>query len=155
MSRVLPSSRRRCRPTAPPPSSCVPSASHSRATAHAPFLDPIGSSRATCCLGRALVVTRAEPPRPPVLAVRPHWRVLRPNSGHPQDLGEHMVVPHCFPDRERGRLTGIRLTPLLTVQNRVQVHRKPMGDLVPFSPRRVLPRFVNPRIRSKLLGFSI
>jgi hypothetical protein len=45
--------------------------------------------------------------------------------------------------------------PLLTVQNRAQVHRKPTGDLVPFSPRRVLPRFVNPRIGSKLLGFSI
>jgi hypothetical protein len=44
---------------------------------------------------------------------------------------------------------------LLTVQNRSQVHRKPTGDLVPFSPRRVLPRFVNPRIGSKLLGFSI
>jgi hypothetical protein len=44
---------------------------------------------------------------------------------------------------------------LFTVQNGAQVHRKPTGDLVPFSPRRVLPRFVNPRIRSKLLGFSI
>jgi hypothetical protein len=44
---------------------------------------------------------------------------------------------------------------VLTVQNRAQVHRKPTGDLVPFSPRRVLPRFVNPRIGSKLLGFSI
>jgi hypothetical protein len=44
---------------------------------------------------------------------------------------------------------------LLMVQNRAQVHRKPTGDLVPFSPRRVLPRFVNPRIGSKLLGFSI
>jgi hypothetical protein len=42
---------------------------------------------------------------------------------------------------------------LLTVQNRAQVHRKPTGDLVPFSPRRVLPRFVNPRIRSKLGAF--
>jgi hypothetical protein len=46
-------------------------------------------------------------------------------------------------------------TPVLTVQNRAQVHRKPTGDLVPFSPRRVLPRFDNPRIGSKLLGFSI
>jgi hypothetical protein len=44
---------------------------------------------------------------------------------------------------------------LLTVQNRAQVHRKPTGDLVPFSPRRVLPRFVNPRIGSKPLRFSI
>jgi hypothetical protein len=44
---------------------------------------------------------------------------------------------------------------LLMVQNHAQVHRKPTGDLVPFSPRRVLPRFVNPRIGSKLPGFSI
>jgi hypothetical protein len=44
---------------------------------------------------------------------------------------------------------------LLTVQNRAQVHRKPTGDLVPFSPKRVLPRFVNPRIGSKLLRLSI
>jgi hypothetical protein len=29
-------------------------------------------------------------------------------------------------------------SPLLTVQNRAQAHRKPTGDLVPFSPRRVL-----------------
>jgi hypothetical protein len=28
---------------------------------------------------------------------------------------------------------------LLMVQNRAQVHRKPTGDLVPFSPRRVDP----------------
>jgi hypothetical protein len=31
---------------------------------------------------------------------------------------------------------------LLMVQNRVEVHCKHTGDLVPFSPRRVLPRFV-------------
>jgi hypothetical protein len=50
---------------------------------------------------------------------------------------------------------GARKKGLLTVQNRAQVHRKPTGDLVPFSPRRVLPRFVNPRIRSKPPRFSI
>jgi hypothetical protein len=50
---------------------------------------------------------------------------------------------------------GARKRALLTVQNRAQVHRKPTGDLVPFSLRRVLPKFVNPRIGSKLLGFSI
>jgi hypothetical protein len=44
---------------------------------------------------------------------------------------------------------------MLTVQNLAQVHYKPTGDFVPFSPRRVLPRFVNPRIGSKLPGFSI
>jgi hypothetical protein len=50
---------------------------------------------------------------------------------------------------------GARKRGLLTVQNRAQVHRKPMGDLVHFSPRRVLPRFVNPRIGRKPLKFSI
>jgi hypothetical protein len=44
---------------------------------------------------------------------------------------------------------------LLTVQNRAQVHCKPTGDFVPFSPRRVLPGFVNPRIGSKPTRFSI
>jgi hypothetical protein len=38
-------------------------------------------------------------------------QLLRPNSGHPQGLGEHVVVPHCFPCRERGRLAGIRPAP--------------------------------------------
>ena len=50
---------------------------------------------------------------------------------------------------------GARKRGLLTVQNRAQVHRKPTGDLVPFSPRRVLPIFINPRIGSKLPGFSV
>jgi hypothetical protein len=36
-----------------------------------------------------------------------------------------------------------------------QVHRKPTSDLVPFSLRKVLPRFVNPRIGRKPLRFSI
>jgi hypothetical protein len=49
----------------------------------------------------------------------------------------------------------VRKRGLLTVPNRAQVHRKPTGDLVSFSPRRVLSRFVNPRIGSKLLGFSM
>jgi hypothetical protein len=44
---------------------------------------------------------------------------------------------------------------VLTVQNRAQVHHKTTGDLVPFSPRRVLPRFVNLRIERKPLRFSI
>jgi hypothetical protein len=52
--------------------------------------------------------------------------------------------------RQRARKRG-----LLTVQNRAQVHRKSTSDLVPFSTRRVLPRFVNPRIGSKPLRFSI
>jgi hypothetical protein len=50
---------------------------------------------------------------------------------------------------------GARKRGLLTVQNHAQVHHKPTGDLVPFSPRRVLPRFVNPRIGSEVPGFSV
>jgi hypothetical protein len=42
-----------------------------------------------------------------------------------------------------------------SLQNRAQVHHKTTGYLVPFSPRRVLPRFVNPSIGSKLLRLSI
>jgi hypothetical protein len=93
---------------APPPPT-----SHGRATTHAPFLDPIGPSRATCCPGRALVVAGAEPPRspPPVFAVPPRRRVPRLNSGHPQDLGEHMVMPYRFSGREHGWLAGIRPAP--------------------------------------------
>jgi hypothetical protein len=60
-------------------------------------------------------------------------------------LGLELLIPS----------NGARKRGLLTVQNHAQVHRKPTGDLVPFSPRRVLPRFVNPRIGSKLLRFSI
>jgi hypothetical protein len=48
--------------------------------------------------------------------------------------------------RTERALPSFDLESLLTVQNRAQVHRKPTGDLVPFSPRRVLPIFVNPRI---------
>jgi hypothetical protein len=78
-----------------------PPASHDRATAHAPPLDPIGPSRATCCPGRALTVAGAEPPwpPPPVLAVRPHRRIPHLNSGYPQALGEHVVTPTVSPAR--------------------------------------------------------
>jgi hypothetical protein len=81
---------RHCRRAAPP-------ASHGRATAHAPPLDPIGPSRATCCPGRALAVAGAEQPRPPVLAVRPRRQIPRLNFGYPQALGEHVVTPTVSP----------------------------------------------------------
>jgi hypothetical protein len=45
------------------------------------------------------------------LRVRPRWRIPRPNSGHPQGLGERMVVPYRFPGREHGQLAGIRSAP--------------------------------------------
>jgi hypothetical protein len=64
--------------------------------------------------------------------------------------GKEYVVAY-----ESRRLLDAEMRYMLTVQNRAKVHRKPTGDLVPFSPRRVLPRFVNPRIGRKLLGFSI
>jgi hypothetical protein len=91
----------------------LPPASHDRATTHAPFLHPIGPSRATRCPGRGPVAAGAEPPRlpSPVFTACPCRRVLRPDSGHPQALGEHMVVPHRFPGREHGRLAGIRPAP--------------------------------------------
>jgi hypothetical protein len=78
----------------------------------APF-DPVGPIRVACSPSRALAVARTEPPRPPppAIAMRPLRQLLRPNSGHPQALGEHVVVPHRFPDQERGRLAGIRLAP--------------------------------------------
>jgi hypothetical protein len=91
----------------------APPASHGRATAHAPPLDLIGPSRATCCPGRALTVAGAEPPWSPplVLAVCPRRRIPRLNSGYPQALGEHVVTPHSLPGRERRRLAGIRPVP--------------------------------------------
>jgi hypothetical protein len=94
---------RRLRRAAPLP------AFHGRATTHVPSLDPVEPSRATCCPSRARVVARAEPPRPtpPVLAVRPRRRILRPNFGHPWVLGELMVEPDHFPDREHCRFDGI------------------------------------------------
>jgi hypothetical protein len=69
-------------------------------------LGSIGPSRAACCPGRAIPVVGAEPPRrpPAALAVRPRWRLLRPNFGHPQALGERVVEPHYLPGRERRRL---------------------------------------------------
>jgi hypothetical protein len=78
-----------------------------------PPLDLVGPIRVTCSPSRALAVARSEPsrPPPPAIVVRPLRQLLRPNSGHPQALGEHVVVPHRFPDQERGRLAGIRPAP--------------------------------------------
>jgi hypothetical protein len=80
-----------------------------------PPLDPVGPIRVACSPSRALAIARTEPPRPPppAIAMCPLRQLLRPNSGHPQALGEHVVVPHRFPDRERSRLTGIRSAPPL------------------------------------------
>jgi hypothetical protein len=66
-----------------------------------------------CCPGRAIAVAGAEPLQPPqaALAVRPRRRLLRPNFGYPQALGERVVEPHYLPSRERRRLDGIRPEP--------------------------------------------
>jgi hypothetical protein len=66
----------------------------------------------------------------------------------------HQLLPFANDDSE---FTCDRclVAALLTVQNRAQVHRKRTDDLVPFSSRRVLPRFVNLRIGSKLLRLPI
>jgi hypothetical protein len=92
-----------------PVNSPLPS-SHTRATARAPSLDPLGPVRATCCPGRALAIVGTEPPLP-ALAVRPRWRLCRPDSSYPQGLGERVVKPHYLPGRERRRLAGIRPAP--------------------------------------------
>jgi hypothetical protein len=116
MSRILPSSRRHCRstaPSAPPPSSfaapCFPWPSDR------PYPFPRPYRTFTCHLlsrsGPYRRRSRAAAAPPPVFAVRPRRRVSRPNSGHPQALGEHMVMPHHFPGREHGRLAGIRPVP--------------------------------------------
>jgi hypothetical protein len=97
--------RRHCRRRLP--------ASHGQESVHIPSIDPLEPSGATCCSGRARVVARATPPRPPPPAPveRPHWCDLRPNTGHPQALGEPTDVPRRFPGRERGRLVGIWQSP--------------------------------------------
>jgi hypothetical protein len=86
---ATPSRHLRCRRRAMP----LP-AFRSQATLHIPSLEPMEPSRATCCPGRAHAIAGAEPPRPPpsVPAARPCRRVLRPNSGHPQALGEPTVI---------------------------------------------------------------
>jgi hypothetical protein len=105
--------RRSIAPSVSPPSSCDPTASHGRATILAPSLGSVGPPRVTCCPGRAIAVAGAEPPRPPLptLVVRPRWRLLRPNFGHPQALGERAVELHYLTGRERRRLAGIRTEP--------------------------------------------
>jgi hypothetical protein len=47
----------------------------------------------------------------PALAVRPRRRLLRPDFGYPQALGERVVKPHYLPGLERRRLAGIRPAP--------------------------------------------
>jgi hypothetical protein len=89
-------------------------ASHGQASVHIPSIDPLEPSGATCCLGQARVVAGATPlrPPPPALAEHPRRRDLRPNTGHPQALGEPTDVPHRFPYWERSLLAGIWPVPL-------------------------------------------
>jgi hypothetical protein len=84
-----------------------------RPTIREPPLDPVGPMQAACSPGRALAIARTEAPRspPPAIVVRPHWQLPRPNFGHPQALGEHVVTPHSLPGRERRRLAAILPAP--------------------------------------------
>jgi hypothetical protein len=66
----------------------------------------------------------------------------------PGHVGLYEWIIMTFGLKNTGATYQRAMNYMLTVQNRAQVHRRPMGDLVPFSPRRVLPRFVNPRIGS-------
>jgi hypothetical protein len=68
------------------------------------------------------------------------WEAICP------DYKEYPVI--CEPTGNTRQRSG---SLLLMVQNHAQVHRKPTGDLVPFSIRRVC----RPRIGSKPLRFSI
>jgi hypothetical protein len=90
-------------------------ASHGQASAHIPSIDPLESLGATCCSGRARIVAGAAPPPPrpppPASVVCPRRRDFRPNTGHPQALGEPTDVPRRFPGQERGRLAGIWSAP--------------------------------------------
>jgi hypothetical protein len=92
-----------------------------------------------------------------LVGIKPHWILFRkffrlkpqPSANDPRVVGGAGI------QMREDAVDQYLSYKLLTVQNCAQVHSKPTGDLVPFSPRRVLPRFVNPRIGSKLLGFSI
>jgi hypothetical protein len=100
-------------PSAPPPSSCAPHCLPQSSNRPYPFPRPYRTvachllSGPSPCHRRS----RAATAPPPVLAVRPRRHILRPNSGHPQALGEHTVVPRRFPGREHGQLAGIRPAP--------------------------------------------
>jgi hypothetical protein len=76
----------------------------SRSTTFRPSLDPADALALAHCLAKS-PRRRTEPSRlpPPAIAVRPLRPLLRPNSGHPQALGEHVVTPHSLPSRERRR----------------------------------------------------
>jgi hypothetical protein len=104
--------RRHCHaaaPSAPPPSSSAPYCLPRSSNRPYPFFRPYKAVACYLLSRTSRVVAGAEPPRPPpsVLAARPHLRVLRPNTGHSQALGEPTDVPRHFPGRERGRLAGI------------------------------------------------
>jgi hypothetical protein len=58
------------------------------------------------CRSRSLL----EPP-PPTVAARPRRSRPRSNPGFHRALGEHVVMPHRLPGRERGRLASIRPVP--------------------------------------------
>jgi hypothetical protein len=98
-----------CRPLVnlPPRPSLV------RLTFLAYSLGALETCAAILCSALHLPCRSRNPPwaSPPAVVARPHRSCPRSNPILPRALGEHVVVPHRLPGRERGRLVGIRPAP--------------------------------------------
>jgi hypothetical protein len=92
--------------TEPPAAIATSTSAPSRPTTFSPSLGLANAQALTRCPVKLLALPSPEPPRPPppAVAARPRRSRLRSNLGLPRALGEHVVVPHCLPGRERGRL---------------------------------------------------
>jgi hypothetical protein len=100
---------RHCRP----PMNSPPRPSPVRLTFLAYSLGALETCAAIRCSALHLPRRSRSPPRvpPPAVVARPRRSYPRSNPGLPRALGEHVIVPHRLPGRERGRLAGIRPAP--------------------------------------------